>query len=82
MSLNQPRVATQEVEDALRDKMAKIALKEKERQTQTQANALGLGYIDLIGFPIGPETISVVPKEEAEKLQAVCFLKTDRKSVV
>ncbi len=76
MSLNQPRVATQEVEDALRDKMAKIALKEKERQTQTQANALGLGYIDLIGFPIGPETISVVPKEEAEKLQAVCFLKT------
>ncbi len=71
-----PHVATPEVEEALQDKMLKIALKEKERQTQTRASALGLGYIDLIGFPIGPETISVVPKDQAQELRAVCFLKT------
>lgn len=76
MNAQAPHVAAPEVEEALREKMANIALKEKERQTRIRANALGLGYIDLVGFPIGPETISALPQSEAAKLQAVCFLKT------
>lgn len=76
MVANQPHVAAPEVEEALRDKMAQIALKEKERQTRVRASVLGLGYIDLVGFPIGPETISIVDKEQATRLQTVCFLRT------
>lgn len=70
------RVADQAVEDALKEKIGHIALKEKEQETEAAAQQLGLGYINLVGFPIGPETISAIRKEDAEKLRAVCFLKT------
>ncbi len=56
--------------------MAQIALKEKEQETQAQASQAGLGYINLVGFPIGPETIATIPEAEARRLQAVCFLRT------
>lgn len=56
--------------------MGQIALKEKEQQTESKAAGLGLGYINLVGFPIGPETIAVIPQAEAERLKVVCFLKT------
>lgn len=69
-------VATPEIEEALSDKMAQIALKEKEQQTQAKANALGFGYINLVGFPIGPETIAVISQKDAERLQLICFLRT------
>ncbi len=69
-------VAEPEVEQALRDKMAQIAQKEKEQETSVLARQLGLGYINLVGFPIGPETIAIIPKAEAQRLGAVCFLKT------
>ncbi len=70
------RVAPPEIEDALQEKMGAIAQKEKEQETTITANQLGLGYINLVGFPIGPETISAIPRAVAEKLQTVCFLKT------
>ena len=56
--------------------MEQIGLKEKEQDTESTAHQLGLGYINLVGFPIGPETISALPREEAERLKTVCFLKT------
>lgn len=76
MSPSVPHVATPDIEEALHDKMAQIALKEKERQTQIRANALGLGYIDLVGFPIGPDTIATIPHDQAVQTQTVCFLRT------
>lgn len=76
--VNKPlvHVASPEIEGALVDKMAQIALKEKEQETQAKANALGLGYINLVGFPIGPETIAVIRQPDAERLQVICFLRT------
>lgn len=71
-----PHVATPDVEEAFHDNMERIALAERERQTQQQATAAGLGYINLVGFPIGPETISIIPRTEAERLGVICFLKT------
>lgn len=76
VSQSKIHVATPEVEEALSDKMAQIALKEKEQETQAKANALGLGYINLVGFPIGPETIAVINQADAERLQVICFLRT------
>ncbi len=75
-ALQSIHVATPEVEEALSDKMAQIALKEKEQETQSKAAALGLGYINLVGFPIGPETIAVIAQADAERLQLICFLRT------
>lgn len=69
-------VADPDVEEALQDKMDQIGLKEKEQETEATAHQLGLGYINLVGFPIGPETIATLPKSGAEQLRVVCFLKT------
>ena len=77
MAQNIPlHVATPEIEEALTEKMAQIALKEKEQETEQKAAGLGLGYINLIGFPIGPETIATIPIVEAKRLAVVCFLRT------
>jgi hypothetical protein len=73
MASSSPHVASPEIEEALAGKMAQIALKEKEQETQMKANNLGLGYINLVGFPIGPETISVIPEDMAVSLRLVCF---------
>ncbi len=70
------RVAEPDVEQALQEKMGAIAQKEKEQETEAAARQAGLGYINLVGFPIGPETIATLPRAVAEKLQTVCFLKT------
>ncbi|MBI5466618.1 MAG: type II/IV secretion system protein [Candidatus Kerfeldbacteria bacterium] len=69
-------VAEPEVEKVLQEKMTQIALKEKEQVTAAVATQLGLGYINLVGFPIGPETIALLPRAEAERVGVLCFLKT------
>lgn len=69
-------VATPAVEEALNAKMASMALKQKEEQVHDHAASIGLPYIDLAGFPIGPDTIGIIPKDTAETLQVVCFLRT------
>jgi len=71
-------VASKETEEKFDEKMREIKLKEKEKLVQGAAQQLGLGYINLTGFPIGPETLSIIPKEIAQKLNAVCFLKTGK----
>lgn len=70
------RIASPETEEKFREKMAEIKLKEKEHLTQEHGARLGLPYINLTGFPIGPETLATIPKEIAVKLQVVCFLRS------
>lgn len=70
------RVATPETEEKFREKMQEIKLKEKEHLTQESASRAGLSYINLTGFPIGPETLTIIPRQFAEKLRVVCFLKS------
>ncbi|MBU1778459.1 MAG: GspE/PulE family protein [Patescibacteria group bacterium] len=50
-----------------------IKIKELERITQSKANSLGLPYINLFGFPVGPEALMLITEEDAEKLSTVCF---------
>ncbi|MFA5070259.1 MAG: GspE/PulE family protein [Patescibacteria group bacterium] len=70
------RVAAKEVEEKFAEKMSQINLREKERLVQENAMSAGLNYINLVGFPIGPETLTLLSKEEALKYQAICFLKS------
>lgn len=68
-----PRIASDDTEDKLADKMTEIKLKDKEREAEFAAQESGLPYIDLKGFPISPETIITLSKEEAEQLKTICF---------
>lgn len=69
-------VASEETEEKFREKMEEIKLKEKEHLTQQRGAGLGLNYINLSGFPIGPETLSLISRAIAEKLKMICFLKS------
>jgi len=60
----------------LEEKMHDVRLKEKENEAENTANKLGVPYVNLKGFPISPEALSLINIEQAEKLKAVCFLHT------
>jgi type II secretory ATPase GspE/PulE/Tfp pilus assembly ATPase PilB-like protein len=58
----------------LQDKMEEIRIKEKEQEVEAQASLAGMQYINLVGFPIGPDTLTLLPQERSEQLKTVCFL--------
>ena len=60
-------------EEDVRRVLAKMKHESEEQQAAGFAAALGLPYIDLNIFPIDPETLSTVRKEDAEKYQVVCL---------
>lgn len=60
----------------LEEKMHEVRLKEKEDEAQALAQQSGVPFINLRGFPVSPEAISLIPREQAETLQVVCFLHT------
>ena len=57
-------------------KMDEIKLKNLERLTQIKARELGFDHINLAGFPISPEALILVPREQAKQHKVVCFLFT------
>ncbi len=59
--------------EALEEKMGDIRLAELERESAKRAGELGLPFIDLKGFPIAPEALSLVPKAEATRLRTLPF---------
>jgi len=62
--------------NALTDKMHDVRLKEKEAETAELAKKAGIPYVNIKGFPISPDALRQVPKEQAETLKAICFLYT------
>ena len=54
-------------------KEKQIQKKQLEKNVSQAATALGVGYINLTGFPISPEALTLLLPQEAEKLSAVCF---------
>ena len=57
----------------LLSKQEEIKNKEIEKRTQANAQSLGLSYIDLVGFPISSEALSLIPEEEAIENKVICF---------
>jgi type IV pilus assembly protein PilB len=55
------------------EKEREIKKKEIERATKRKAADLGMPYIDLAGFAISPEALSLIEEEDARKLSAICF---------
>jgi type IV pilus assembly protein PilB len=54
-------------------KQKEIKIKEGERKAQRDADSLGIDYINLVGFPISPEALGLIPEETAKELKVVCF---------
>ena len=50
-----------------------IQLKELEDTTKALASGAGLSYINLVGYPIMAEALSLISEDEAKKLRAVVF---------
>lgn len=59
----------------LQERMHIIELEKLEQLCQLAAQELGLSYINLKGFPIGPEVLSLIPEELARRIRAVAFFK-------
>lgn len=70
-----PKIATTDVAEKFDEKMKSIGLKEKEREAQSKAKLIGVQYIDLKGFPISPETLTLFSEENSKALGAVCFFR-------
>jgi len=54
-------------------KQKEVEIKQLEKLTKQQADDMGLPYVDLSGFPISPEALSLIEEAEARQAQAVCF---------
>lgn len=67
------QVASEEAQEKFRDKLTEIQLKEKEQLAAKSAQSLGLGYINLKGFPIGPEVLILIPESVARDLRVIIF---------
>ena len=62
--------------ELLSEKMQKVELKGKEAEAEAQARASGIPYVDLKGFAISADALSLLPKEKSLELQAIVFLHT------
>lgn len=63
--------------DRLQERMREISLGELEGLVKSRAAAVGIPYINLEGFPIGPEVLSLVPEDQAQTDKVICFFKLD-----
>ena len=71
-----PSVASPDAQAKFASKMRELDLQAKERETAKRAAALGVSYINLKGFPISPEALVLISREQAEALKCVVFLQT------
>ena len=77
---DQPGVAKpagqQSTVEKFEEKMKEVRLKEKEQEAEIHAKSVGAPHISLKGFPISPEALRLIPKEQAEQLRVVAFVYT------
>ncbi|RMD52069.1 type II/IV secretion system protein [Candidatus Parcubacteria bacterium] len=63
-------------EERLAEKMKNINLKSKEEEIKEIANLAGFPYINLQGFAISAEALTLIPEDQARKFKVVAFLHT------
>lgn len=54
-------------------KQTQISIKDNEKMAAQRAAVLGLQYIDLFAFPIGPEGLILISEEQSITQSTVCF---------
>ncbi len=71
-----PSVSSPDAQAKFATKMRDLELQAKEKETAKRGAQLGASYINLKGFPIAPEALTLLSKEQAEALRAIVFLQT------
>lgn len=61
------------VSEKFQTKMQEIEEKAKEQEAEREAKTTGFAYVSLKEFPISPEALRLLPKEQAELKQALVF---------
>ncbi|MDP3971138.1 MAG: GspE/PulE family protein [bacterium] len=72
---NKPNVTEDDPAEKLIEKMQAMGLDKKEELIQQRAAELSMEYINLQGFPVGPEVLSLIKEDQARKMQTVAFFK-------
>jgi len=74
----QPKVPSQPnqptTQEQLQKRMGAIREEQIEKVTEQKAAGLGVGYIDLKGFPVNAEALRLLPEKRARELQMIPFL--------
>ncbi len=52
-----------------------IAREDEEKHAEELAKKLDLPYINLVGYPVGPEVLSIIPEEQAQRFGVVAYLR-------
>ncbi len=74
-SLRKKTIDEMNSQEKLEVKIGEIKMHDLEKTAQTDALKLNLPYVNLFGFPIAPEALSLIEREEAKAKKIVCFLK-------
>ncbi|HBU27722.1 TPA: hypothetical protein DEB00_01230 [Candidatus Uhrbacteria bacterium] len=61
-------------QEQLQKRMGSIRADQIEKVTEQKAAVLGVGYVDLKGFPVNAEALRLLPEERARELKAIPFL--------
>jgi type IV pilus assembly protein PilB len=61
----------------LETKLDEIKTDDLEEETEKRASSLNLKYINLKGFPIIPDALSLIEEDHAKSLGVVCFYSSD-----
>lgn len=69
-------IGDKETQEKLEKKLSTLTEKGKEEEVKEKASLGGWPYINLSGFPISQEALKIISEEQAEALQAICFLYT------
>ncbi len=69
--------AVEKTEEKVEQKMVDFRLETAEQDTRARASQLGIPYINLQGFPIGPEILTLIPEEEARLHSILCFFRLE-----
>ena len=69
----------QKTKGAVEKIMAEVSAEAIEEKTRTQAKKLGLSFVELKGYPISAEVVSIIPKELAQKHRMVSYLRAGNK---
>lgn len=78
-SKNGDVIDSESAQAKFQSKQKQIKIKEMERKAEWEAADLGVSYLDLFGFPVSPEALSMISEDDARKLKAVCFFYDGKK---
>ncbi len=71
-----PPIGSGEAKEKFEAKMKELELQAKEKETAKTGAALGVSFINLKGFPIVAEALSLIPQEQAAQLKMIAFLQS------